>query len=120
MMICFWFEKYRWNSVGIYLVLEELNLFPETVATSVKAMFLNFGESESLEAMQTIKKLRLQNIKVDLYPDNAKIDKQFKHAERRAIPFVVKEIKERKFTLKNLVSGEQALVSFEELIEKLS
>jgi histidyl-tRNA synthetase len=104
----------------IYLVLEELNLFPETVATSVKAMFLNFGESESLEAMQTIKKLRLQNIKVDLYPDNAKIDKQFKHAERRAIPFVVKEIKERKFTLKNLVSGEQALVSFEELIEKLS
>jgi histidyl-tRNA synthetase len=104
----------------IYLVLEELNLFPQTVVTSVKAMFLNFGESQSFEAMQTIQKLRAQNIKVDLYPDNSKIDKQFKHAERRSIPFVVKEIVDGKFTLKNILSGEQLLVTFEELLEKLS
>lgn len=104
----------------IYLVLEELNLFPETVSSSVKAMFLNFGESQAFEAMQTIQKLRNLNIKVDLYPDNSKVDKQFKHIERRQIPFVVKEIVEGKFTLKNLVSGEQTLVSFDELVLKLS
>ena len=104
----------------IYLVLEELNLFPETVSSSVKAMFLNFGESQAFEAMQTIQKLRNLNIKVDLYPDNSKVDKQFKHIEKRQIPFVIKEIVDGKFTLKNLVSGEQTLVSFDELVSSLT
>ena len=103
----------------IYLVLEELNLFPETVTTSTKIMFLNFGESQAFEAMQTIQKLRTQNIKAEFYPDPAKIDKQFKHAERRNISFVVKEIANGLFTLKNIVSGEQTQVSFEELVRKL-
>ena len=103
----------------IYLVLEELKLFPQTVTTSVKAMFLNYGETQAFEAMQAIQKLRAQSIKVDLFPDNTKIDKQFKHAERRTIPFVVKEIIEDKFTLKNIISGEQLLVTYEELIERL-
>ena len=104
----------------IYLVLEELNLFPKAVVTSVKAMFLNFGESQAFEAMQVIQKLRMQNIKVDLYPDNSKIDKQFKHIEKRQIPFVVKEIIDGKFTLKNIVSGEQKLVDFDQLVAELS
>ena len=104
----------------IYLVLEELNLFPKAVVTSVKAMFLNFGESQAFEAMQVIQKLRMQNIKVDLYPDNSKIDKQFKHIEKRQIPFVVKEIIDGKFTLKNIVSGEQKLVDFDGLVAELS
>ncbi|MBN8643512.1 MAG: histidine--tRNA ligase [Flavobacteriales bacterium] len=103
----------------IYLVLEQLNLFPETVITSTKVLFLNFGESQAFEAMKAIQQLRAQNIKVELYPDTAKIDKQFKHAERRAIPFVVKEISEGKFTLKNLQSGEQIMVSLDELVAHL-
>lgn len=104
----------------IYLVLEELNLFPTEVVTSVKAMFLNFGESQAFEAMQVIQKLRMQNIKVDLYPDNSKVDKQFKHIEKRQIPFVVKEIADGKFTLKNIVSGEQKIVNYEDLVSELS
>ena len=103
----------------IYLVLEELNLFPETVITSTKVLFLNFGESHAFEAMKAIQKMRAKDIRTELYPDVVKIDKQFKHAERRTIPFVVKEINGDLFVLKNLVSGEQLSVTLEELIEKV-
>jgi histidyl-tRNA synthetase len=99
----------------IYLVLEELNLFPQTVITSTKVMFLNFGEDQSFKAMQTISKLRNENIKSELYPDSVKIDKQFKYAERRGIPFVVKEISNELVTLKNIISGEQSQVDFSTL-----
>ena len=104
----------------IYLVLEELNLFPPTVTTSTKVMFLNFGDVQAFEAMQAIQKLRNQNIKAELYPDAAKMDKQFKHAEKRGIPFVVKEITGDLFTLKDIVSGAQTQVNFTELLQKLS
>ena len=103
----------------IYLVLEELNLFPETVVTSVKVLFLNYGEKEAFDAIQTILKLRNLDIKVDLYPDNAKIDKQFKYAENRKIQYVVKEIIDENFTLKNILTGEQSQVNFEQLVTKL-
>jgi histidyl-tRNA synthetase len=103
----------------IYLVLEELNLFPETVITSTKVLFLNFGESHAFEAMKAIQKMRAKDIKTELYPDVVKIDKQFKHAERRTIPFVVKDINGDLYVLKNLVSGEQLSVTLEELIEKV-
>ena len=103
----------------IYLVLEELNLFPETVISSTQVLFLNNGESQAFQAMQAIQKLRSQNIKTELYPDNTKIDKQFKHAERRSIPFVVKEIKDKIFTLKNIKTGEQLQLDFENLLQLL-
>lgn len=99
----------------IYLVLDELGLFPETVTTATKVIFLNFGEIQSFEVMQTIQKLRAANIKSEMYPDAAKIDKQFKYAERRGIPFVVKEISNGLFTLKNIISGEQVQVDFSTL-----
>lgn len=99
----------------IYLVLDELGLFPETVTTATKVMFLNFGEIQSFEVMQTIQKLRAANIKSEMYPDAAKIDKQFKYAEKRGIPFVVKEISNGLFTLKNIISGEQVQVDFSTL-----
>ncbi len=103
----------------IYLVLEELGLFPETVITSTKVLFLNYGASQELEAMQAIQKLRILEIKSDMYPDAVKIDKQFKHAEKRAIPFVVKEIVNGVFTLKNIVSGAQTQVDFAALSNTL-
>jgi histidyl-tRNA synthetase len=104
----------------IYLVLEELNLFPQTVTNATKVIFLNYNDAEAFEALQAIQKLRNQNIKAELYPDAAKIDKQFKHAEKRGIPFVVKEKSGDLFTLKDIVSGNQTQVNFEELILNLT
>lgn len=103
----------------IYLVLEELNLFPTTVAKTLDVLFLNQNMEQTFVAMQTIKKLRELSIKADLYPDAAKMDKQFKYAEKRGIPLVVKDCKEDVFHLKNLQSGTQSEVSFTELLDLL-
>ena len=107
----------------IALVIEELNLFPETVLAASKAMFINFGDKEALYSMKAITKLRANNIKVELYPDNAKIGKQFQHADKRGIPFAIlvgeEEISNQEFTLKNLATGEQQKVDFETLVTLL-
>ncbi len=106
----------------IYLVLEELNLFPDAVLESTKILFLNFGEIESLYAMQAIGKLRENNITSELYPDNAKMGKQMGYADKRIIPFVIlageKEISENVYTLKNMKSGEQQSITLTELVKK--
>lgn len=108
----------------IYLVLEELDLFPETVSAKTKVLFINFGDTESLYAMKAIKKLRNQNITAELYPDATKMGKQMGHADKRDIPFVVlageSEINAEKFTIKNMKTGEQESVSFDTLVERLS
>ncbi|TDP61731.1 histidine--tRNA ligase [Flavobacterium dankookense] len=103
----------------IYLVLEELDLFPETVTSSTKVLFLNFGESQAFEAMKAITTLRNNNIKAEMYPDAAKDEKQFKHAQRRNIPFIVKGINNNLFTLRNIISGEQVEVTLDDLIKKI-
>ncbi len=103
----------------IYLVLEELNLFPETVTSTSKALFINYGDSEAFYAMTAIKELRQLGIKVELYPDNAKVAKQFQHADKRFIPFAVivgeQEMNSHTFSLKNLTTGEQTALDFEGL-----
>ena len=108
----------------IYLVLEELGLFPETVTESTKVLFINFGEKEALYALKAIKKLREKGIKAEMYPDNAKIGKQFTHADKRGIPFAVvageAEIEASSYNLKNLATGIQETISFEQLAENLS
>ncbi|SDW67159.1 histidyl-tRNA synthetase [Aequorivita viscosa] len=95
----------------IYLVLEELNLFPETISENSKALFLNFGEQESLYAMKAIKELRVNGVAAELYPDAAKMGKQMGYADKRDIPFTVlageSEIEQQVFTLKNMKTGEQ-------------
>src|SRR5690554_4833416 len=107
----------------IYLVLEELGLFPENVTETSKAMFANFGDNEALYSLKTIKTLRENGIKTELYPDKTKLGKQFQYADKRGIPFVVvtgeEEMKNQTYQLKNLSSGEQISVSLEELIQKL-
>ncbi|HBK84132.1 MAG TPA: histidine--tRNA ligase, partial [Flavobacterium sp.] len=107
----------------IALVMEEVDLFPETVGTTSKALFLNFGNKEALHAMKTIIKLRQTGIKVELYPDASKIDKQFKYADKKNIPFVIilgeSEIEQHLFRLKNLATGEQIKVDFNTLIKLL-
>ncbi|KOS06144.1 histidyl-tRNA synthase [Flavobacterium akiainvivens] len=108
----------------IYLVLEELNLFPETVTEGTKVLFINFGDKEAQYALKAISRLRNQGIKAELYPDNAKIGKQFQYADKRIIPFAVltgdTEIDNNNFTLKNLASGTQDIVTFDQLVEQLT
>ena len=108
----------------IYLVLEELNLFPETVSSTTKVLFINFGDKESLYAMQAITNLREAGIISELYPDATKMGKQMTYADKRTIPFVVlageKEMESKTFTLKNMKSGNQESLSFDGLVKMLS
>lgn len=108
----------------IYLVLEELNLFPETVSENTKVLFINFGEKESLYAMKAITELRKQGISAELYPDPAKMKKQMGYADKRGIPFAVlagdSEMESNTYTLKNMKTGEQQQVSFYRLVQILS
>jgi histidyl-tRNA synthetase len=108
----------------IYLVVEELNLFPETVTATSKALFINYGEKEAFYAMKAIKELRNAGIKVEMYPDNAKVAKQFQHADKRGIPFAVivgeQELASNTFSLKNLMTGEQLSLDFEGVRQALS
>ena len=69
--------------------------------------------------MQALSTVRQNSINAEFYPDAIKIDKQFKHAEKRQIPFVVKEISNGIFTLKNIVTGNQTLITIDELIMSL-
>ncbi len=107
----------------IYLVLEELGLFPETVTQNTKVLFINFGEREALYAMKTVQKLRDNDIIAELYPDAGKMGKQMKYADKRDIPYVVlageEEMSQQKFTLKHMKSGEQSSLNFDTLRDKL-
>ena len=107
----------------IYLVLESLNLFPETITNTVKALFINFGEKEALACMKAIKALRGKNIKVELYPDGAKMKKQMNYANKRQIDYVIlvgeSELASNTFTIKNMVTGDQKNQSLESLINTL-
>jgi histidyl-tRNA synthetase len=105
----------------IYLVLEELGLFPATVQSSTKALFINYGEREAFYGMQAIQKLRSLGLKVELYPDAIKVGKQFSYADKRNIPYAVivgdSEMDTEKYSIKNLLSGEQQLVDFDTLVD---
>jgi len=107
----------------IYLVLEELNLFPQNITEISKVMFANFGVNEALHSLKAIKILRKDKIKTEFYPDNVKLGKQIQYAHKKGIPFVViigeKEIINQNYTLKNLNSGEQTVVNLDKLIETL-
>ena len=108
----------------IYLVVEELDLFPETVTTTSKALFINYGETEAVYAMRAIAALRKEGVKVEMYPDNVKVGKQFQHADKRGIRFAViageTEISKGIFSLKDLKSGEQFTVDLIALKSSLS
>lgn len=107
----------------IYLVLEELNLFPKTVLDSTKVLFINFGDKEALYAINAIKELRANHVSAELYPDNAKMKKQMNYANKRNVPFVVlvgeEELKNQTYTLKNMIKGSQESLSLEQLVEVL-
>ena len=108
----------------IYLVLEELNLFPATVINTVDVLFINFGEAEALYGLKAIKELRKANINAELYPDAAKMKKQMTFANKRDIGYVVlvgaNEVANSTFTLKNMQSGEQEELNLKQLKDTLN
>ena len=103
----------------IYLVLEELDLFPKEVSESIQVLALNFGQKEALAALKLVSKLREQGVKADLYPTANKVQKQFKYADKRAIPMVIiigeQELEKSEFILKNMATGEQKAYSLEDI-----
>lgn len=103
----------------IYLVLEELDLFPETVAPVTKALFINFGEAEALYSLKAINKLRKEGILAELYPDATKMKKQMNYANKKGAKYVIlagdSELKNETFTVKNMESGTQNEMNFDEL-----
>ncbi len=102
----------------IYLVMEELGLFPQSVNRDLEVFFLNFGEAETMEAMKLLKAMRKASVKCDMYPNPAKIQKQMKYANNRGARYVVSigenELKSGVFTVKNMESGEQSRYSLSE------
>ncbi len=108
----------------IYLVLEELGLFPENIDQSLQVLCLNFGENESLAALKLISELRKVGVKSDLYPSKAKMQKQFKYANNRKVPFVIllgeEELKNNSFVVKNMEKGTQETYSLGSVSEFVS
>ncbi|WP_419870664.1 histidine--tRNA ligase [Chryseobacterium sp. CT-SW4] len=105
----------------IYLVMEELGLFPEEASSKVEYLFANFGGEETIEALKLIIQLREKGISAELYPESAKLGKQFTYAEKKGIKNLVflgeEEIRNRTVTFKNLEAGEQKTVSLEEFLK---
>ena len=108
----------------IYDVVVGLDLFPEEVNFTTKVMFVNLGAEEQMASLGIIRTLRDKGIAAEIYPEAAKMKKQMEYANRRMIPYVViigsNELAERKATVKNMRTGEQACVAFEEVCEALN
>ena len=104
----------------IYLVMEELGLFAENKTAKIEYLFANYGDEEATEAMKVIQKLRAKGVSAELYPENAKLKKQFTYAEKKGIPEIVfyggDEINNQQVTVKNLDSGEQKTIGLEEFL----
>jgi len=104
----------------IYDVLNTLDLYPQNAIQATQVLFINFGEAEADYCLPIAAQIRAAGISVELYPDCAKMKKQMAYANAKGIPFVVlageSEINQGKVTLKNMLTGDQQLVSTEELI----
>lgn len=107
----------------IYDVLNTLDLYPKDSMSTTQILFINFGEKETAYCLPIINKVRKEGIHAEIYPDAAKMKKQMSYANAKQIPFVAlageNEMKEGKITLKNMETGEQQLVTPEELIGRL-
>ncbi len=107
----------------IYDVLNALDLYPKDSLQTSQILFINFGQKETAYSMPILAKVREASIRAELYPDAAKMKKQMSYANAKQIPFVAltgeSEMAEGKITLKNMTTGEQALVSPVELILKV-
>ena len=104
----------------IYDVLNQLDLYPKEAVHATQLLFVNFGEKEAAYCLPVLSAARDAGIRAEIYPDSAKMKKQMSYANDKNIPFVAivgeNEMNEGKLTLKNMATGEQALVTPEELL----
>lgn len=103
----------------IYDVMSELDLFPKEVVTGTKLLFFNLGEAEVAKAMELAQTLRNQGVACEVFHESSKFDKQFKYAEKKAIPYIAvlgsKELEQGVVNVKNLSTGHQKQLTFKEL-----
>lgn len=108
----------------IYDVLSQLDAFPKETASSTQVLFINFGQEEVQQLLPLVQILRSRRVSVEIYPESSKLKKQMSYADSLSIPYVVlagsEELKQGKFTLKDMVSGDQKVLSEEQLIQSLS
>ena len=103
----------------LYLILEELDLFPININLNTEVLFVNLGNESVDIALNKINKLRSKGVISEIYPSDIKLSKQLNYANKKKIPFVViigdEEIKNKKITLKNMSTGEQAQILLSQL-----
>ena len=108
----------------IFDVLNALEAYPKDAVNGTQLLFINFGEKETAYCLPAVAKAREAGIRTEIFPDAAKMKKQMSYANAKLIPFVAlageNEINEGKYTLKNMSTGEQQLVTVEELINIVS
>ena len=104
----------------IYDVLNQLDLYPKEAVNATQLLFVNFGDKEAAYCLPILSQARNAGIRAEIYPESAKMKKQMSYANDKNIPFVAivgeNEMNEGKLTLKNMTTGEQALVTPEELL----
>ena len=107
----------------IYDVLNALNLYPEEAVSATQLLFINFGEKETAYCLPIAKAAREAGVRTEVYPDCAKMKKQMNYANAKHVAFVVlageNEIAQGKITLKNMLTGEQKLITPRELLNEL-
>ena len=105
----------------IFDVLNALDCYPKDAVNGTQLLFINFGEKETAYCLPAVAKAREAGIRTEIFPDSSKMKKQMSYANAKQIPFVVlageNEMAEGKFTLKNMLTGNQQLVTTEELID---
>jgi len=107
----------------IFDVLNQLDLYPKEAVTTTKVMFTNFGEAELAYSLPIIAKVRAAGISAEVFPSSVKMKKQMNYANDKRVAYVAivgeNEMNEGKITLKDMLTGEQSMVTTEELIEKI-
>jgi len=108
----------------IYDVMNELNLFPEMIEATTKVLFVNFGAAEEKYCLHLLTSLHESGIPAEIFPDTAKLKKQLDYANRKKIPYVVlvgeDEMKKGRLMLKDMATGEQGLMTLEQVMEKIA
>ena len=107
----------------IYDVLNTLNLYPKESVLGTQLLFINFGEKETAYCLPIIAQARNAGIRTEIYPDSAKMKKQMSYANAKNIQYVAlageTEMEAGKITLKNMTTGEQTLISADDLVKAI-
>ena len=107
----------------IFDVLNQLDLYPKEAVTGTRVLFVNFGAAEMAYCLPVLARLRAAGVSAEIYPDSSKMKKQMAYANAKEVPFVTivgeNEMAEGKVMLKNMATGEQSLLTVDELVETL-